>query len=308
MELLTLTADPEFRALIPKLRPSKYLQLESAILEKGCQDDILTWNGIIIEGYDHYEICHRYRIPFRIHEMEFDCREAVMAWICANQLRHRSISNETRKYLIGTQYRLELITNSKRIARGLRQYTTADYFCAEIAASPRPARCIADKLANEHHIAPSTVTKYASFSKALEKIGKQEPTLGNMILSGRCRVSHKTILKWATLPSEALHQINCEIKHTPTALIHMKDTRNALHSYMEATAADSTPSITGVSDPDTDVNDFCVAASALIGTIEHIRKNIDLSGVSPDVHKKLTCTLRCLLDSVGSLLLDTENI
>ena len=31
--------------------------------------------------------------------MEFDCREAVIAWICSNQLGRRNISEETRKFL-----------------------------------------------------------------------------------------------------------------------------------------------------------------------------------------------------------------
>ena len=31
--------------------------------------------------------------------MEFECREAAIAWICANQLGRRNITEETRKFL-----------------------------------------------------------------------------------------------------------------------------------------------------------------------------------------------------------------
>ena len=32
-------------------------------------------------------------------EMEFECREAAIAWICSNQLGRRNITEETRKFL-----------------------------------------------------------------------------------------------------------------------------------------------------------------------------------------------------------------
>lgn len=128
MELLKLQIDPEFKGLIPKLRTNEYLQLESNIMTDGCREAIITWNGIIVDGHNRYEICHRHNIPFQIKEMEFDCREAVISWICANQLGRRNISEETRKYLIGMQYQTEKIAASKRNARGINQYTVDDHY------------------------------------------------------------------------------------------------------------------------------------------------------------------------------------
>ena len=106
---MELKIDPEFKGLIKELQPKDYLQLESNILTDGCRVAIITWNGVIVDGHNRYEICTRYNIPFRAHEMEFDCREAVIAWICANQLGRHNISEETRKYLIGVQYNTEKI-------------------------------------------------------------------------------------------------------------------------------------------------------------------------------------------------------
>ena len=112
MELTELKIDPEFKGLIKALQPREYLQLENNILTDGCREAIITWNGIIVDGHNRYEICKRHNIPFRIKEMDFDCREAVIAWICANQLGRRNISDETRKYLIGVQYHTEKIVES----------------------------------------------------------------------------------------------------------------------------------------------------------------------------------------------------
>ena len=65
--------------------------------------------------------------PFSVEEMEFECKEEVIAWICANQLGRRNLTEETRKYLIGIQYESEKIVNSKKmplvsISMLLRQY------------------------------------------------------------------------------------------------------------------------------------------------------------------------------------------
>ena len=100
MELLRLKIDPEFKALIPKLRKAEYLQLESNIMTDGCREPIITWNGIIVDGHNRYEICHRHKIPFQIQEMDFDCREAVIAWICSNSGASPLILNKRSSFCI----------------------------------------------------------------------------------------------------------------------------------------------------------------------------------------------------------------
>ena len=76
-----LKTDKGFKNLIPPLHRQEYLQLEQNLIEDGCIDPIITWNGIIIDGHNRYEICHRQNIPFRVVSMEFECREEVVAWI-----------------------------------------------------------------------------------------------------------------------------------------------------------------------------------------------------------------------------------
>ena len=51
MGLMKLKIDPEFKALIPKLRKSEILQLESNLMTDGCREPIITWNGIIVDFF-----------------------------------------------------------------------------------------------------------------------------------------------------------------------------------------------------------------------------------------------------------------
>ena len=110
-----LTIDPQFKNLIPPLQRTEYLQLEENLLADGCRDPLVVWRGTLIDGHNRYEICTRHSIPFSVKEMNFYCREEAIAWICANQLGRRNLSEETRKYL-QTKTDLSLISSTARSA------------------------------------------------------------------------------------------------------------------------------------------------------------------------------------------------
>ena len=63
-EIPILHIDEEFKTLIRPLRRQEYLQLEANILADGCRDPLIVWDGIILDGHNRYQICHRHRIPF----------------------------------------------------------------------------------------------------------------------------------------------------------------------------------------------------------------------------------------------------
>ena len=75
-----LKIEPKFKNLIRPLQRKEYLQLEQNILSDGCRDPIITWNGVIVDGHNRYEICMRHQIPFAVLEMDnrLDLRQS--AW------------------------------------------------------------------------------------------------------------------------------------------------------------------------------------------------------------------------------------
>lgn len=75
-----LVVDPEFKNLIRPLFKQEYLQLEQNLISDGCRDPLTTWHGIIIDGHNRYELCRKHQIPFSVEEMEFECKEEVIAW------------------------------------------------------------------------------------------------------------------------------------------------------------------------------------------------------------------------------------
>lgn len=151
-----LKIEPKFKNLIRPLQRKEYLQLEQNILSDGCRDPIITWNGVIVDGHNRYEICMRHQIPFAVLEMDFSCEAEAIAWICANQLGRRNISEETRKYLIGKQFEAEKLAGAVKNPNGNNQYSTFDE-AVVIAPQERDEEThsrskTAERIAKDNHI------------------------------------------------------------------------------------------------------------------------------------------------------------
>ena len=95
-----LSIDAEFKNLIPPLSAEERAGLEASIVAEGCRDAIVTWDGVIVDGHNRYEICQRHGIVFRTEAREFPDRDAAIVWIIENQLARRNISAYARVSLL----------------------------------------------------------------------------------------------------------------------------------------------------------------------------------------------------------------
>ena len=96
---MNVTIDKEFRTLIPPLSEEEFNLLESNCIENGIQDSLKTWNGILIDGHNRYEIAQKHGLEFKVEEMEFSGRTDVKLWIIKNQLGRRNLSAYDRSVL-----------------------------------------------------------------------------------------------------------------------------------------------------------------------------------------------------------------
>ena len=311
MELMKLKIDPEFKGLIKGLQTKEYLQLESNIPADGCREAIITWNGIIIDGHNRYEICTRHNIPFRIQEMDFDCREAVIAWICANQLGRRNISEEMRKYLIGVQYHTEKIVASNRNARGVNQYSIEDLMGQNFPPYPFEKQLThrtAERIAEENHISRATVQKYATYSKALDEIGKHEPKLVQKILSGAYKISHNNVVELSKRTHEEIKRVNQKIDKNSPPFNQYKCTRNALGTGKRELIPSKYPQKPSVKDmteydPDSKISSLTLTIPSWSSSIERTRNTADLSAISSNAKNNLIDVLYNLQDAIDAMLI-----
>ena len=204
--LYRLRIDPEFKGLIPPMAQKEYIQLEMNLRSDGCRDPIVIWNSTIVDGHNRYQICHKYKIPFRIVEMNFGSREEAKVWICSNQLGRRNISVEYRRYLIGSQYELEKQIEQNRNKAGNNQYTENN----TSQTTPQQGHSnhsTAVRLANEHHISEATVQKYAGFTRAINKLGQKAPDMVPKLLTGQYKVSQDGVAQMAKMEPEELAKV-----------------------------------------------------------------------------------------------------
>jgi len=96
----TLRVEPKFKDLIPPLNTEEYERLEELILKEGIRDAITTWNGIIVDGHNRYEIARKHGIDYEIKEKDFTDETEAMMWIIDTQLGRRNLSNLARIELV----------------------------------------------------------------------------------------------------------------------------------------------------------------------------------------------------------------
>jgi N6-adenosine-specific RNA methylase IME4 len=146
-----LTIDPEFHALIPPPTSDGLAGLEASIVAEGCRDKLLVWNGVLVDGHNRYEICHRHGIPFQVTNREFSDRAAAMDWMIANQLGRRNLTPDQFTILLGKRY------NAQKETRGGNRRSKGQSDPLNTAST----------LARQHGVSAKTVKRAAGVVSSL---------------------------------------------------------------------------------------------------------------------------------------------
>lgn len=311
--LYPLNIDKDFKNLIRPLQKNEYLQLEANLLADGCRDPIIIWNGFIIDGHNRYEICSRHQIPYSVIKMEFNCRESVIAWICANQLGRRNITEETRKFLIGMQYESEKLAHSFKNAQGKNQYgESKDQFSCEISdaneATPSSSgHATAQRIAQENHISNGTVLKYAVYTRALEAIGQKAPEMVPKILSGRYKISHKNLVDLSQLTPDEIKKVGRRIEISQQPFVQYNSTRKEIQNTVGQANPSTSPSLPSVKDmpafdPDAEITALTLTVPSWESSIRRTRSNTDFDSISNHAKGKLTEALINLRYTISMML------
>ena len=111
----------EFKKLIPALTTEEFKQLEENCLAEGIREKILTWNGIIIDGHNRFEISTKWNLEYQTESKHFKNEEAVKEWMILNQFGRRNLSNYQRSVLA---LELEDVFSKKAKEKELERKTT----------------------------------------------------------------------------------------------------------------------------------------------------------------------------------------
>lgn len=314
--LRELKIDQTFKNLIRPLLRQEYLQLEENILSYGCREPIAVWCDTILDGHNRYEICMKHQVPFSVLELEFTYREEAVAWICANQLGRRNLTEEARKYLIGKQYESEKVANDKRNALGINQYSrrfSLNGDAEEENTIQITHRRTAARIAEENHISHGSVQKYSSYARAIEAIGCKVPEMVPKLLSGRYKVSHKNIIELARMDAEDIKKVCNRIEKNQLPFVRYNTTRREIQkttaNYVP-TELQEGPSVKDMPkyDPDAEITGLILTIPSWISSIQRILNMSDMSGISESARVNLLENLDGLQDKISEIAARIEAV
>ena len=115
---MNVTIDKEFRTLITPHTEEEFAGLEALCLKYGIQDSLKTWNGILIDGHNRYEIAKKHGLEFKTEEMEFTSRDDAKEWIIDNQLSRRNLDKWQKFDLVKKREEIEKRKAKERMSDG----------------------------------------------------------------------------------------------------------------------------------------------------------------------------------------------
>ena len=299
-----LKIDPGFKNLIRPLFRAEYLQLEANILADGCRDPIIVWRNTIVDGHNRYEICTKHNVPFETKTINFSCRDEAVAWICANQLGRRNISDETRKFLIGKQYEASKALTINRNVLGNNQYVSSNIDNIKEQPIVYSKYGAAQKIADENHISHGTVEKYAAYSRAIDDIEKKEPALVPKILSGKYKFSHNSILDLSKRSKAEVKNINKRLESIEKPFAQYQTTRMEVNRDVPDDTKDIQPSVKDMPqyDPDAEITSLAITIPSWISSIERLQTHSDMEKTSRKARERLRTVLLDMQKSIATLL------
>ena len=199
-----IVLDEEFQFLLPMLDEETFRLLEENVLEHGCREPLVLWNGILIDGYNRYKICSRHNIPFNIVEKEFASREEVIIWIISNQISRRNLTPIQLSYFRGLHYKADK-----------KQHGSSDRFLENDPSAqnePLQSGSTASRLAQAYRVSRETIKRNAKLAETLIAIGEVSPDVKRKILAGEVQIGKNRLEAMALASKDELRAVVKEIE------------------------------------------------------------------------------------------------
>ena len=200
----TIIIDEDFRFLLPALDEDTFRLLEESILEHGCRDPLVLWNGILIDGYNRYKICTEHDIPFHTIDMEFDSRDEVIIWIITNQVSRRNLTPIQLSHFRGLHYNTD-----KKIQGTSNQFAQKS---EKAQNEPFHSGSTARRLAEQYQVSRETIKRDSRLAKALTSIGEASPEAKRKILAGEVAIHRNKFEALSSAPDDIIQAVAAEIE------------------------------------------------------------------------------------------------
>ena len=193
--------DEEIKNLLPTLDSKTYMSLEESIVHYGCMFPLVTWQHILIDGYNRYAICIKHDIPFYTIEKDFDSRDDVLIWVISNQVSRRNLTPMQLSYYRGMHYNKE----KKRVnnPNGNNQHKVVE---SQNETQPQTTGTAA-LLAKQYDVSRNTILRDKDAALAIDAIGEASKEAKGMVLSGEAKIDKKELKRLSAAPDSEIRLI-----------------------------------------------------------------------------------------------------
>ena len=206
-KMQTIIIDDEFRDLLPALDEETYKALEENLLQNGCRDAIVLWEGVLVDGHNRYEICTKHGIPFNTVNKEFASRDDALIWIISTQVSRRNLTPIQLSHYRGLHY----ITDKK--LRGNKSGKNQRFEEIPHNEEIPKSQSTNVRLAEKYKVSKSTIERDAKVAAAISAIGEVSPDAKRKILSGESNIDKKELERLSASPKEEIEAAAAEIEN-----------------------------------------------------------------------------------------------
>ncbi|OQB45162.1 MAG: Modification methylase MboII [bacterium ADurb.Bin157] len=93
--------DKELREYLPSMKEHEIEALDAAIVRDGyIKDSLVVWNGRLLDGYARLDIARKYKLSYKVVELQVETKEEALVWLVEHHIARRHLS----KYSIVDMY------------------------------------------------------------------------------------------------------------------------------------------------------------------------------------------------------------
>ncbi len=244
-----LKINREFQMLSIPMTAEQQTEMESSLMQEGCREPIITWNGFIIDGHKRYCFCMEEGIDFSIEERKFSSVEEAVSQICRQRLGQLEKRTAAYRYLVGKLYEAQ-----KEIARETRKKPKE-----QRDESQSDCGWVSFRVAEELQLHRATVEQYGKYAECLDQIAEKSRECFDAILRQDIKPVRHQIEEYASFSERKLRELCRTIPNKGIPADNAEKLRNRRKREPAAEPSHEIPLSVGIKemptyDPDMELN------------------------------------------------------
>lgn len=179
MNMSNIIIDDELKKYMRPLRDEEYEKLKESVLTEGIRDPLVTWRGILLDGYHRYKLAQEHNLEYKTVEVDLPNKEAAKEWIITNQLGRRNLTPQEASYYRGKLYEARKLSHGGDRKSKYQNETL---------------KTTAEEIGKEYGVSRPTVFRDADFSQAVDKVAEEiGEEAKHAILTGKVNIPKQEV-------------------------------------------------------------------------------------------------------------------